>query len=193
MPNIEVLAYVPNSMKEFLEFCVNGAPTPAGSPRPTPGVFKWLYSRELPEVHFFTSDPKDPLQVFGSTIVQPASEPQPVPWMDEIPGFKERVDGQLGKGAIPPPWHTTVTRNDALDKLFEQGRQQSEAIFASLRSDHKSGLTFTAQQFKAALRGDPKTDLASLLAGVEDRLEISALENVELAKITEFRDTDSQE
>src|ERR1041384_8204537 len=107
MPNIEVLAYIPNvPMNKFLEFCVSGAPTPAGSPFPMPGVFKWLYSRRVLAAHFFTSDPKDNLQVFGSTVTQPDSEPDPVPWTQRISGFDELVDGGIGKVAAPPPWQT---------------------------------------------------------------------------------------
>lgn len=175
MPNIEILAYIPNvPMKDFIRFCVLGAPTAVGDPRPMPGVFKWLYSRRVLAAHFFTSDPKDNLQVFASTITQPPDEPQEVPWMDQIPGFDELVDGEVGniKAAVQPPWQTTVKENTQLDNLFEQGRIHTENIFAAL-GDPGSGLNFTAAEFKAALRGARSTDLSRLLTQVEDKLDFS--------------------
>lgn len=186
MPNIEILAYCPSiPMAQFKQFCVSGAPTPVGSPVVMPGVFKWLYSRRVLAAHFFTSDPKDPLQVLGVTVTQnPVIEDEPVPWTKKIAGFDERVDGEIGTFSPAPPWQTNVTPNAQLDQLFEQGRQHSERIFKALESPDKSGLNFTAEEFKAALRGQRKTDLGSLLAEAKDVLKFSPFENLELAETT---------
>lgn len=173
---IEILGYFPKSMKNFITFCINGAPTPPLSTRPKPGVFNWLYGRGVPEVHFFTSAETDPVQVFVAAIKQPASEPGPMPWFGEIYGFEDFIinDGELRLDDAFSPLnqpYATLTRNIKLEKEFEKRRKPVDAIFAALRSENKSGLSFTVEQFEAALRGDRDTDLQSLLTETEEKLD----------------------
>lgn len=171
MDDIEILGYFPNRrMPDFLEFVVNGAPAEPGAT----GVFEWLYSRRVLEAHFFISAANDPIQVFAATLKRHASEPDPVPWMDNIIGLKPRLhlEGVVGEASAFPPLNlplATVTRNQAMDDLFEEGRQPVERVFVALSAGEKSGFSFTAEQFKAALAGDLKVDRERILAEIEDK------------------------
>jgi len=174
MPNIEILAYLPIDMEDFLFFCVNGAPDGHGGwlpdkyGRKKTGVFDWLYGREVPEAHFYTSRPEDPVPVFAATVQRP--ETGPMPWFRNIPGFEELLvsDGQVGMASQFPaaglPIATVNPRPD-LDQQFVAGRTQFEGILTSLRKTGQG--SFTAEALRAALRGDAGTDLAALLTAIK--------------------------
>src|SRR5215470_20043903 len=127
MATIEILAYLPIHLDDFLFFCANGAPDGHGSwlpdifGRKKTGVFDWLYGREVPEAHFYTSRPEDPVPMFAATVFRP--ETGPMPWTKNIPGFEDLLvkDGQVGTGAQFPsldlPLATLIRRPD-LDKQF---------------------------------------------------------------------------
>src|SRR5215475_12111966 len=114
MPIIEILAYLPIDMKDFLFFCANGAPDGNGNWLPDPfgrkktGVFDWLYGRGVPEAHFYTSDPADPVQVFVATVQKPESGP--MPWLKNIPGFEDLpvTYGQVGLAGQFPPLNSPI-------------------------------------------------------------------------------------
>jgi hypothetical protein len=179
MTNIEILAYLPMKMKDFLFFCVNGAPDGHGGwlpdqyGRKKTGVFNWLYGREVPEAHFYTSDPAEAVQVFGATVQR--LEPMAVPWMDNIPGFKDllNVDGELGSAPSFPPLNVplaTLATNADLDKQFVDGRTKIIRVFDSLRTDEPGKWSFTAPTLRAALRGDVGTDLDAFLGEIDTKL-----------------------
>ena len=190
MAKIEILGYFPNPktpMADFLFFCVNGVPDGHGGWLPDEqgrlqtGVFFWLYSRNVPEAHFFNSDDsKDPAPVFGAAVER--LEPSPVPWMDNIPGFNKllAVDGELrGDGvstfpSVGQPF-ATVVNNKALDEKFKTGRANVEKIIVSLNTDKSKNWTFTTDAFRLALRGDRGTDLRRMLIEITDKLGMSVL------------------
>ncbi len=185
MPNIEILAYFPRSMKNFLDFCVNGVPDGHGSWLPDEdgrlqtGVFFWLYSRNVPEAHFYNSGSTDPAPIFGATVQR--LEPAAVPWMDNIPGFKHLlvVDGEVGKAdafpSVSQPLSTLVNNKD-LDAQFVKGRTMVEALIESLNNDESQNWTFTADAFRLALRGDRGTNLRSMIVEISEKLHISLFE-----------------
>jgi hypothetical protein len=182
MANIEILGYFPKvPMEAFLFFCVNGVPDGHGSWLPDAdgrlqtGVFFWLYSRNVPEAHFYNSV-SDPGPIFGAAVQR--LEPAPVPWMDNIPGFKHLlvVDGELGAALSLPPVNSplsTLLNNKDLDVKFEHGRVNVEAIIVSLNNDSSKNWTFSADAFRTALRGDRGTDIRSMLAEIDNKLSMS--------------------
>jgi hypothetical protein len=174
MPIIEILAYYPINMGDFLFFCINGAPDGNGSwlpdefGRKKTGVFDWLYGRGVPEAHFYTSAPEDPVPVFVATVQKP--ETGPMPWLENIPGFEALVvsDGQVGLAGQFPPFNqpiATVAPRPDLDAEFENGRGRFEPLLRSLRQTKEGSLS--ADALRAALRGDAGTDLSSLLAAIK--------------------------
>jgi len=183
MPDIEILGYYPRNLQEFLVFCVEGGPKPGET-----GVFEWLYARLIDEAHFYNSAANDPVQIFAATLKRDVSEPDPVPWMSEIVGLEERLflDGLVGEAEAFPPLNkplATVTHNQTMDDLFEQGSQRVKKVFAALAADGRSGFTFTAEQFRAALGGDLKADRQNILSEIEDNFKEPLFEKPNPEKI----------
>lgn len=194
MNNIEVLGYVLQSSKkmaDFIVFCTSGTP---GDPT-EPGVFEWLYSRTIQEAHFFTSSAADSMGVFGATILKPVGEPDPVvvPWMNKIKGFKSFVstDGALGLVDAFPQLTATVTHNQFLDDEYVKGAKPALEIFDALKATDRSGFSFTAEQFAAALRGDAKVDREGILSEIEKKLGKPLFEKPDLAKLRQSIGIDS--
>lgn len=187
MGNIEILGYFPNrKMPEFLDFCVNGAPAEPGAT----GVFEWLYGRLVLEAHFFISGANDPIQMFAATLKRHPSEPGVVPWMDRIVGLKKRLhlEGVVGDVSAFPPLNqplAKVIHNQAMDDLFEQGKHRIERVFEALSAENKSGFSFTAEQFQAALGGDLNVDRKNILAEIEDQFGTLLFGKPDLEKILE--------
>jgi hypothetical protein len=184
--NIEVLGYILQSKKmaDFIVFCTSGTP---GDPT-EPGVFEWLYSRTIEEAHFFTSKATDSMGVFGATILKPAGEPDPevVPWMDRIKGFKKFVssDGALGPVVHAFPQLTgTITHNQFLDDEYVKGAKPVLDIFKALKATDRSGFSFTDEQFAAALRGDARVDREGILSEIETKLGKPLFEKPDQAKL----------
>jgi hypothetical protein len=133
MPNLEILAYSPIHMDEFIDFVVNGKKDANGKPlkdendREITGVFAWLHGREVPMARFFSSGPGDPVQLFMS-IIQPV-EPEVVPWMDRIPGFRSMVreDGTIGYAPASAMSARSKVTDNPLD--FVKPRHDLDRIF----------------------------------------------------------------
>jgi len=187
MDNFEVLGYVLKAnvrLEDFLVFCVSGTP---GDPT-EPGVYEWLYSRPVVQAHFFTSRATDSLGVFGVTLLQPSTEPGEVPWTDKIKGFEKLVsmNGALSRvHAAPGALSATLASNQYLNDKFSEGAKPIADIFAALKSEDRSGFSFTTEQFQAALQGSAKVDRQAILAEIEDRLGRPLFEKADLAKIRE--------
>lgn len=179
----EVLGYCLLSSKkmvDFIEFCINGT---AGDPT-EPGVFEWLYSRPVTQAHFFTGGANDSLGVFGVTLLQPSSEPDAVPWTNQIKGFEKFVsmDGALARvTVVPGPLQVTVTPNQFMDEQFANGGKRVEEIFKALAAQDRSGFSFTAAQFAAALRGS--TSRQAILLEIEQKLKEPLFEKPDRARI----------
>lgn len=179
MANIEILAYCPINMDDFLFFCVNGAPDGKGSwlpdiyGRKKTGVFDWLYGREVPEAHFYTSLPEDRAPLFAATVFRPESGP--MPWTKNIPGFEDllvkdglvRLDGQFPAPDLPL---ATLRRRPDLDDQFVAGRAKVKEVLDGLQA--RGDGPFNIQAFRAALRGEAGTDLASLTADLRSDLNL---------------------
>jgi hypothetical protein len=180
MPNIELLAYFPISMKDFLAFTVNGLPDGHGDwlrdrdGRKKSGVFNWLYSRVVPQAHFFTSEPKNPIQMFAATVERP--ELVAVPWMENICGFEDLIikNGVVGSASAFPSLTeaiATLSPNADLDQKFIDGRNKVDNIIKSMATDKT--LSFNSQTFRAALRGDAGTDLGSIATEISAKLNLN--------------------
>lgn len=182
MSNIEILGYIlksPHSLADFIPFCING-----NSPY-EPGVFEWLFSRPVKEAHFFTSAGHDSLQVFGATVVQPDSEPTSVPWMDQIKGFERYVttDGELNRiQTASPQLQTTVTPNQFMDDEFQKRLKPVTRVFEALQKD-SSAFGFTAEDFKAALRGSERVDRGAIFSEIEKTFGGPLFEKPDTARI----------
>jgi hypothetical protein len=180
MPNIEKLAYFPKSMKDFLDFTVNGLPDGKGDwlrdrdGRKKVGVFNWLYGRVVPQAHFFTSDPQDPVQMFAATIERP--ELVDVPWIQSICGFEEFIidNGELGTVFAFPSLSqpiATLKPNAELDQKFVDGRNKVHNIIETLATANT--VSFNSQTLRAALRGDAGTNLPSLASEINQKLNLN--------------------
>jgi hypothetical protein len=196
MDNIEVLGYCLFSskrMEDFIAFCVGGT---EGDPT-EPGVFEWLYSRTVQEAHFFTGSANDSIGVFGATVLKPDdAEPDPVvvPWTNRIKGFKRFVssDGALDLVHVFPQMTATVTHNQVLDDHYAKGVKPVIEVFNALKATDRSGFSFTAEEFAAALRGDAKVDRIGILSEIEKRLEKPLFEKPDIAKLLESIGIDSK-
>jgi hypothetical protein len=171
MPNIELLAYFPIRREDFLFFLVNGAPDGHGGwltdqfGNSKTGVFNWLYGRGVPEAHFYLSDANDPIQIFVSTVQR--LEQVAVPWTENICGFTDLIikDGEVGAASAFPPFGSlaqaisTVRPSPDLDQKFVDGRTNLNNFFGTLS---EKSLTAETQTLRAALRGEPGTNLQAI-------------------------------
>jgi len=168
-------------MADFVEFCINGK-------EDDPGVYEWLYSRPVTQAHFFTSRENDSPGVFGVTLLQPPSEPNAVPWTNQITGFDDLVsmDGELARVQVAPgPLQVTLASNQYMDEQFANRGHRVEKIFEALQAEDKSGFTFTAKEFSDALRGSAKVDRRAILSEIEDKLGEPLFEKADRARILE--------
>jgi hypothetical protein len=187
MDNIEVLGYCLKSsqkMVDFIDFCIKGTKGDLSEP----GVFEWLYSRPVTKAHFFTSAANDSMGVFGVTLLQPSSEPDAVPWTDQIKGFERFVsmDGELARvHAFPGTLRVTVTPNQYLDDKFANDGKRAKKIFEALEAKDGSRFSFTAKEFTAALRGSASVDRQAILSEIEAKLGEPLFEKPDRARILE--------
>ncbi len=169
MPVIEILAYSPNEMNEFIAFVIDGKRKPNGEyeldddGQEITGVIKWLLGRGVPEAYFFNS-----ADFFASTVQKPDNEPPDRPWMKEIPGFDVMVktDGLIGTSDSFAPFANlldAVASNADLDARFVAGRQHVAKVLESIRLE-KNAFSFGEDEFLAALRGDKGSSLQTVLA-----------------------------
>ncbi|HET6974682.1 MAG TPA: hypothetical protein VFI24_00050 [Pyrinomonadaceae bacterium] len=179
MTRIEILAYSPLKMDDFIKYAVDGLKGEDGKylkdeyDRDITGVFNWLHGRKVPEAHFFNSDLGNPVQMFMA-LIQP-TEQIVVPWMVRIPFFVNmiRTDGLIGNapnfGAAPKPGTPTalgwVHDRPDLDDIYNQRRDMIASI------DY-SKLSFTAEEFSIALQGEGRTPLDVMTTEIKERLNL---------------------
>lgn len=184
MRDTEILAYaVKIHMAEFIEYVKdevldgNGNTAIDSEGRFITGIIPWLEGREIPEARFFCTDPADEtVKLFVAVMRPPDNEEQPVPWMRDVPGLKDRVrvDGLIGStpdfgSAIPQGMQTpldfVVPRPD-LDELFN-------TVKDNIRSIDFNKLSFEKQEFLDALQGKKGTNLRKLRAEIEEKLNLN--------------------
>lgn len=168
MPNtvIEILAYTPLDMDEFLTFAREGKPDGQGDfetdeqGRKIVGVLRWLHGREVVKAHFFNTRATDPIQMFIAMIER--KENYDVPWLRRIPGFAEMVneDGLVGKNDHFDDLNallSALTPNAELDEAFAQGQADVENIVGRI-AQNEATVPGGTREFFATLRGDIGTD-----------------------------------
>jgi hypothetical protein len=180
MPTIEVLAYTPLDMDQFISYCINGKPDGMGDyetdedGRKITGVFRWLHGRLVPEAHFFHSARGNDVQLFAATIQR--LENYDVPWMRRIPGFLAMVkdDGLIGRTQQFAPLSNllaTVISDNALDQRYAQGRVRLNHLLGAM--EHQPGLlSVGTRELLATLRGDIGTDIKALAEEVQERFGV---------------------
>jgi|GEM_PF-1989578 len=179
MPVIEIVAYNPVNMDEFIEYCINGKPDGTGGHKPDPqgrkitGVLDWLRGRGVPEVHFFHSTVKDNVQLFAATINRP--ENNDVPWMGNVPGFEEMIelDGLIGKTdkfASLADLLSTVKSDTKMDDLYKTLKVALDKLLDSMDKDPKLLPTIGKQRLLAALRGEVGANTDEVFEEVARRL-----------------------
>lgn len=170
MSEIEILAYSPNDIDEFIAFCIEGKPDGNGGHqtdargREIRGVLSWLHGREVPEAHFFNSTKNDDTQLFIAMIQR--TETEAVPWMDTIPGFQSviNVEGLIGTTTTFPPISevlAAVVPNKELDERFAQGKANLETVLERLEQE-PAGIGVTRAEILAALKGGRSNSRAVL-------------------------------
>jgi|ERR1700674_1267324 len=181
MPVIEILAYSPNDMDQFVSFCIEGKPDGKGGyetddqGRIIGGVLRWLHGREVTEAHFFNSPKDADVQLFVATIERPES--YDVPWMKRIPGFEDmiRVDGLVGKAAsfasLANPLASVVS-NKALDEKFAQGKAHLDHILEQIEQPPQQ-MPIGKRALLAALRGDVGSDRRAVFGEVQSTFGVS--------------------
>lgn len=182
MPNIEILAYSPINLKDFIDFCIKGKPIEGTKDfqkdeigRDIRGVMSWLHGREVPKAQFFhTGD--DPRMPFFMALVQKRDdEPVERPWFKtirtspprlilnpDIPGVDKvlNVDGQLGKLQDFLPINellATIQHRPELDDEFARQRERVLEVLRRLEDDPDRRM-----RFLAALRSDRGTNPTEL-------------------------------
>ena len=182
MAKIEILAYCPMDMNEFIDYFVNGIKDNNGNTikdeddREVTGVIAWLHGREIPEAHFFSSAPEDPVQLFMA-VIQP-TEDEDVPWIGRVPGFKRMVrdDGKIGDAdgfsaagsAGNSPLGFVKPRPD-LDTIFRDEKQRIASI-------DFTRVPFTKDTLLRTLQGKRGTNLSKLLGETNSRLNLNILQ-----------------
>lgn len=167
MPNtIEILAYTPLNMDEFLTFAREGKPDGQGDfetdeqGRKKVGVLRWLHGREVVNAHFFNTRATDPIQMFIAMIER--KENFDVPWLRRIPGFADMVneDGLVGKDNQFQNLNallSLLTPNTGLDDAFAQGQAHVDNIVGRI-GQNEARIPGGTREFFATLRGDIGTD-----------------------------------
>jgi hypothetical protein len=183
MEIIEILAYAPKNMAQFINFCLKGDRDEHGQPRVATsggglktGVFDWLNGLVpvVREVHFFTTPDASPVSMFVAVVKGPAGNPEPGhatrPWMTDIAGFQEFVlpwlnlprDGQFG---TVPGFPDVAQLRAAI--LPVQPRADLDQAFRTRQSEVNSipfnRVSGGQDAVRAAFRGDPGTDLKAVL------------------------------
>jgi hypothetical protein len=115
------------------------------------------------------------VQLFAATIHR--LEPLPIPWFLNIPGFNDLLvpDGVVGAAsnfpALGQPLANLISRPD-LDEEFIARRDNVERVLTSLRHEASGTLPFSAESFRAALRGERGTDLSTMVVEIRNKLGI---------------------
>lgn len=167
MPNvIEILAYTPLNMDEFLTFARDGKPDGQGDfetdeqGRKKVGVLRWLHGREVVNARFFNTRADDPIQMFVAMIER--KENFNVPWLRRIPGFADLVneDGLVGKDDHFQDLNallSLLTPNNDLNQAFAQGQDAVRNIVNRI-AQNEAPIPGGTREFFGTLRGDIGTD-----------------------------------
>ena len=179
MSVIEILAYSPIDIQEFVNFSINGKPSGQGGfetddqGRNKIGVLRWLHGREVTDARFFSTPPNHPMKLFMALVQRP--EPEVVPWMKFVPGIEEviRIDGLLGEINDLAPisdLFAAVVPNKQLDDAFAKGRSNVQEVLKSIEADPGKLSIGKDDLLRALGRG---TNVKEVLSEVESRLGIS--------------------
>ena len=179
MPAIEIVAYSPNDVQEFIDFSINGKPNGQGGfetdneGRRKIGVLRWLHGREVTEARFFSTPPNHSMKLFMALVQRP--EPEVVPWMKLIPGINEmiRIDGVVGEinNLLPvSDLLAAVVPNQQLDDTFQKGRANVQEVLRRIEADSSILSIGKADLLSALLKG---TNVKEVLAEVQSMFEIS--------------------
>lgn len=183
MAIIEILAYSPFFMDDYLNFAKVGKPNGAGGfeidgrRRMKIGVIRWLLGREVPQAHFFNTpvgaSPRPNL--FMALVERPGTEV--VPWMGRIAGFDEliNIDGLFGETTSVGPITNvlaTLTSNTDLDNAFAQGKIKVQQVLTVIAAE-PGRLSVDRATFLRTLRSDVGTDPRAVFDEVQAKLGIT--------------------
>ena len=172
---VEILAYSPNNLKDFIDFCIKGKPKGSDDlekfetdelGREIRGVMSWLHGGRVRRAQFWHTplDDDHPMPFFMALVERDDVDPVR-PWFGtvltsppkiildpDIPGIDKqlRVDGQLGilQDFVPiSELLGAITHDTDLDKEFDRQRERVLVVLRQLESDMR-------RMFFAALRGD---------------------------------------
>jgi hypothetical protein len=179
MSVMEILAYSPNDVQEFIDFSINGKPDGQGGFETDDqggrkiGVLRWLHGRQVTEARFFSTPPNHPMKLFMALVERPEAEF--VPWMKLIPGIEEmvQIDGLIGEINNSPPIGdllAAVVPNQQLDDAFEQGRANLQEVLKRIDGDPTILSMGKDDLSRAFVKG---TNVQEVLAEVQSKLGIS--------------------
>jgi hypothetical protein len=174
MPNIEILAYSPIDLQQFIGFCIKGKPIEGTNDfekdeigRDIRGVMSWLHGREVPKAQFFHTGNDLRMPFFMALVQKRDDEPVPRPWFKtirtspprlilnpDIPGVDKvlNVDGQLGmlQDFLPiSELLAKIEHRPELDDEFAAQRERVLEVLKGLEEDPDRRM-----RFLAALRSD---------------------------------------
>lgn len=197
MPEIEILAYSPINMKDFIEFCVKGKrkkdpPNDFETDddnREMRGVMNWLHGREVVAAQFFHTDENDkgPLKLFMALVQKNDKEKKERPWFDrikinqpatiafhiQIAGIDSvlNLDGRFGTLTefVPmPDLLKQLVHDDNLDAAFEAGKKNVKKVLDQLEND-----PVAREEFLAALRSDRGSKPKEVFAKINNQFNAS--------------------
>lgn len=181
MPVIEIVAYTPNDMDEFIKYCIEGKPDgrgghlPDSQGRKITGVLDWLRGRGVREAHFFSSKNGEEVLLFAATIDRP--EPSKVPWMGNLPGFEEvvNVEGLIGEAMEFRPLSDLlelVTSNTELDDLYNKLKEELDDLLIRMEKNPELMPNVGKQELLAALRGELGANTDEIYEEVEKKFKL---------------------
>jgi hypothetical protein len=183
MDVIEILAYTPTDMDQFVAFAKDGKPDGQGDyqtdeqGRKITGVIRWLLGRGVPKAQFFNSNPKagDAVNLFAATVQR--RESYDVPWMKNIPGFEPMVttDGLIGKTASFAPLSdllASVKTNKELEDKFNNGRINVDGIIKAIEDKPEIMPSIGRLRLLAALRGEQGSNPAEVFEEVKRKFDL---------------------
>lgn len=177
MAIVEILAYSPFFMNDYLSFAKVGKPNGAGGfeidgrRRMKIGVIRWLLGREVPGALFFNTPEGADLKLFMALVQRPGTEV--VPWMGRIAGFDEliNIDGLFGEttnSVTITQLLATLAPNPDLNNAFTQGQANVQQVLARIAE-----LSIDRATFLRTLRSDVGTDPKAVFDEVKAKLGIT--------------------
>lgn len=190
MPNIEVLAYSPLNMEQFIDFCVRGQQTSPGVfatdelDREIRGVNSWLHGREVTEAHFFHTPLGHEMSFFMAMVQKHDDEEEERPWFrrldfsaprvalePEIPGLDRhmRFDGQLAILNQVSSLNNLLEAIESDPDLDAQFAAESKKVQDFLQT--LEGEPTERRRFLAALRSDRGSEPTQVFKALKFSLE----------------------